>query len=136
MKTFIITKNETKLSPEYEFRQIDAKPAVVLGSIRIFESEIEPTLEQMVKSFESSDIPASIANWRAKAIIAIAGLTEAVENAIQLMPEPQKTITLSAWYGGAELARYGSTVQSLAEHLSLTSDQLDEMFRQAAELQI
>ena len=79
-------------------------------------------------------VPGEIANWRAKAVLGLAGMLPAVEKALNAMPEPARTIALAAWNGGADLARNGPTVLAIAPVLNLTDAQVDDMFRQAAAL--
>lgn len=81
-------------------------------------------------------VPGEIANWRAKAVLELAGLLTAVEAALDAMPEPARTVALAAWNGGADLARNGPTVLALAPVLNLTDAQVDDMFRQAAALEV
>jgi len=81
-------------------------------------------------------VPTEIANWRAKAVLELAGLTAQVAAIMGAMSEPQKTVVLAAWDGGAPLVRNGATVTALAAALSLTSEQVDAMFVQAAALNV
>ena len=81
-------------------------------------------------------VPGEIANWRAKAVLELAGLLVGVETALDAMPEPARTVALAAWNGGAALARNGPTVLALAPALGLTDAQVDDMFRQADALEV
>ena len=81
-------------------------------------------------------VPGEIANWRAKAVLGLAGMLPAVENALNAMPEPARTVALAAWNGGADLARNGPTVLALSATLGLTDAQVDDMFRQASALEV
>jgi len=83
-----------------------------------------------------NSIPFEIANWRAKAVLELAGLTSQVASIMAAMSEPQKTIVLAAWEGGAPLVRNGATVTALATAMELTSEQVDAMFVQAATLKV
>ena len=77
-----------------------------------------------------------IENWRAKAVLSLAGLLPAVEAALAAMPEPERTVALYAWNGGAPLDRHGSTVLAIATALALTDAQVDAMFAQAASFEV
>jgi hypothetical protein len=81
-------------------------------------------------------VPAAIENWRAKAVLSIAGLLPAVEAALQAMPEPGRTVALAAWTGGAEIHRQGPTVAAAIAALQLDAAQVDAMFIQAAALEV
>jgi hypothetical protein len=85
---------------------------------------------------ELTATPETIANWRAKAVLALAGFIPAVEAALDGMAEPARTVARYAWDGGADFARTGPTVLALAAALGLTDAQLDAMFSQAASLQV
>ena len=69
-------------------------------------------------------------------MLGLAGLLPAVEAALDAMPEPARTVAIAAWNGGADLARSGPTVLALSTTLGLTDDQVDDMFRQAAALEV
>ncbi len=81
-------------------------------------------------------VPDAIANWRAKAVLKLHNLLTPVETALNALPEPQKTVALTAWEGNADFVRNGPTVLSLAQTLSLTDEQVDAMFIQAAALEV
>lgn len=82
------------------------------------------------------EVPRVIANWRAKAVIELHGLTAQVEAALAAMEGEAGITARAAWNGNADFARHGATVTALATTLSLTSTQLDAMFIQAAALEV
>lgn len=73
-------------------------------------------------------VPLEIQNWRAKAVLGQMGLIPQIEAAIDAMPEPQRTVVLTAWNGDAKLARRGETVVALAALLGLTPQAVDDLF--------
>ena len=77
-----------------------------------------------------------VANWRAKAVLALSGLLPMVEQAITSMEGDAGVVARYAWDGGADFARNGPTVLALAAALQLTDEQLDAMFTQAASLEV
>ena len=79
-------------------------------------------------------VPREIPNWRAKVVLHGMGLLPAVEAALQSLPEPARTIANLAWNGDAKIARTGALVATIAGILGLTDQQLDTLFRHAAEL--
>lgn len=81
-------------------------------------------------------VPSTIANWRAKAVIELHGLTSQVEAALAAMEGETGITARAAWNGNADFARHGATVTALATTLSLTPAQLDAMFIQAAALEV
>lgn len=81
-------------------------------------------------------VPREIANWRARAVLELAGLLPAVEAAIAGMGGPDGIVVRHAWQSGAPLARKGPTVSALAPALGLSDEQVDAMFIQAAQLAV
>jgi hypothetical protein len=79
-------------------------------------------------------VPTSVANWRAKAIAEILGLTEQVNTIIDAMPGPEGIVMRHAWYGGGDVTR--ALIDSFAPQLDPvpTSEQIDAWMIQAAEL--
>lgn len=81
-------------------------------------------------------IPKVISNWRAKAIIEINGLTSQVEAALAAMTGNAGVVARAAWNNNADLDRNGATVTALASSLGLTPEQVDQMFIDAASLEV
>lgn len=82
------------------------------------------------------EVPRSIPNWRARAVIELNGLTAQVEQAIEAMTGPEGVVARFAWNGNADFERNGTTVTALANALGLSDAQIDNMFIQAAQLTI
>jgi hypothetical protein len=81
-------------------------------------------------------VPSEIANWRARAVLEIAGLLPTVDAAIAALTGDAGIVARSAWNSGAPLARNGPTVLSLSSALGLSSAQVDAMFLQAESLDV
>jgi hypothetical protein len=81
-------------------------------------------------------IPREIANWRARAVLELAGLHEQVDFLINSMSGPEGVIVRNAWQTAAPLARRGPTVSALAPALGLSEEQVDAMFIQAEALSV
>lgn len=81
-------------------------------------------------------IPNEIANWRARAVLEIAGLLPTVDAAIAALNGDAGIVARSAWNSGAPLARNGPTVLALSSALGLSSAQVDAMFLQAESLDV
>jgi hypothetical protein len=81
-------------------------------------------------------IAREIANWRARAVLELAGILGTVEAAISAMDGPAGIVVRNAWQSGAPLARRGPTVSGLAPALGLTEEQVDQMFIQAEALSV
>lgn len=89
-----------------------------------------------VPRVEAPYVPTEIANWRARAVLEIAGLLPTVEALITAMEGEAGVVVRTAWDRGSPLVRDGATVTALAAQLGLTSEQIDAMFIQAAALQV
>jgi len=107
---------------EWVLHVLGNDPAATLQAL--LDNETQPTLPTRV--------PREVELWQAKAVMSAQGMIEAVEAAIDAMPEPQRTDVGFAWAGNARLARRGPTVAALAPALGLTSDQVDAWFVAAA----
>jgi hypothetical protein len=84
--------------------------------------EIEPALP----------VPESVALWQARAALASAGLLEKAQAAIAAAPAAVST----AWEYGNTISRASPTIAALGEALGLSSAQIDDLFRQAAAIQV
>jgi predicted ribonuclease toxin of YeeF-YezG toxin-antitoxin module len=117
----------------------DAKDKEHADEIEKLNTEHKTALDALnAKLAEALNPPAreTIANWRAKAVLALAGLTADAESAIDALDDPQRTVIRAAWDGDAEFARDGQTVTALAASLGLSDEQLDGMFAQATALEV
>lgn len=81
-------------------------------------------------------VPYEIANWRARAVLEIAGLLATVETTLDALPGNDGIIARAAWSSGAALVRTGPTVIALAAALALAPEQVDALFVQAAALEV
>ena len=81
-------------------------------------------------------VPVEIANWRARAVLEIAGLLATVETALDALPGNDGIIARAAWSSGAALVRTGPTVIALAAALALAPEEVDALFVQAAALEV
>lgn len=79
-------------------------------------------------------IPSEIANWRARAVLEIAGLLPKVDAAIASLDGAAGIVARTAWHSGASLVRHSPTVLAMTSALNLTSDQVDALFVQAEAL--
>lgn len=95
----------------------------------------EPTPEPAPEPIPEP-VPYEISLWRAKAVLAASGLLETVEAMIVALPAPDGDIVRLAWNNAAPLVRDGATIAALAPQMGLTDEQIDNMFRQAANLTV
>jgi hypothetical protein len=114
--------------------------ASILGSVNAAALARIAELEAEIAALQSSATePAptdSIKAWQAKAVLSLMGLLTAAETAIESLDEPQRTIIKSAWDNNADFPRQSPTILSLAVALSLSEEQVNDMFEQAASLSV
>ena len=81
-------------------------------------------------------VPSEVPAWRLHAVAEIAGLSGAIGTALSSLTGPAKIVAGAAWYQGNTIERHSATVVALGAALGLTSQALDELFIQAASLQV
>jgi len=80
-------------------------------------------------------VPFDVPTWRLRAILAINNKEQDVENAINQLPEPNKTIAKRAWDFGSNTERSSQTVLFIKGALGLTDEEVDNYFIDAKNLQ-
>lgn len=88
---------------------------------------IDPSLEQKV-------IPSFVSMRQARLALLQQGLLSQVQTAIASLPSPQKEAAEIEWEYATEVRRDSSLVKNLSVGLSLTEQQLDELFTLASTL--
>ena len=82
-------------------------------------------------------VPQSMTAWQARAILEMEGLLTQVESAIAGLDEgPVKIIIKSAWENNAEFKRSSLAIDGISKSIGLTSEQVDELFRKGAAIQV
>ena len=79
--------------------------------------------------------PLTVPTWRLRAVLAIDGKETDVQNAIDTLPEPNKTIAQRAWDYGSNTERTSQTVVFIKGVLNLTDEEVDNYFIAANELE-
>jgi hypothetical protein len=85
--------------------------------------------------------PDEVAAWRLHAIAALTPhgditLADAIDGLINSLTEPDRTVIHASWHRGTVVRRDSPTVLSLAAELALEPADLDNLFRQAAAIQV
>jgi hypothetical protein len=84
----------------------------------------------------NNPVPASVPAWRIKAVADINGLTQSIESFLQNLPLEIKPAAVRAWTDGNIVERHSSTTLAVQAHLKLNDSQVDDWFRQAANLNV
>lgn len=79
-------------------------------------------------------VPDRVTMRQARLALHIAGILPQVQPAIDALPEPDKTVAQIEWDYSSEVFRNREFVNMLGGQLGLTSEQIDQLFIQAATL--
>lgn len=98
--------------------------------------EAETVNEQYIEDYINAPItiPAVLTMRQARLALLGAGLLGNVETAIAGLPSPLKEAALIEWEYSNEVQRHNGFVEQLAPLLGLTSQQIDALFIQAAQI--
>lgn len=80
------------------------------------------------------DVPQVVTMRQARLALLGAGLLQQVDQAINVLPEPQQSAARIEWDYSSEVHRDRDFVQQLGQALGLSDEQLDALFIQAAAL--
>jgi hypothetical protein len=79
-------------------------------------------------------VPVEVSNFQGRTMLRKAGLFDAVQDSINAIADPlEKAIAQDAFERGT-FSRNSALLASITAELNLTSEQVDEMFRQAVEI--
>lgn len=87
-----------------------------------------------ISEIEAPPVPVSVTMRQARLALLNAGMLAGVDAAIAALDEPQKSQALIVWEYSQEVQRQDGLVVLLAAALSLTAEQIDQLFIQAATL--
>lgn len=80
-------------------------------------------------------VPDRVNNSQMRAALAVAGLLAGIELFFNSLPEPDRTVARIGWDYGNEIYRVSPLVQAAQAALSLSDEQVDELFRTAAAIE-
>jgi len=81
-------------------------------------------------------VPSEVSAGRAKYVLRAAGLESKVIYALGQLPDPQRSMASALWNANEPFRRSGVLVSTIIEILpELTEEVVDELFRQAAEIE-
>lgn len=93
-----------------------------------------PIAEYEAPDPEPEPVPQSVTMRQARLALLSIGMLQAVDMAIDALPEPQRTAARIEWEYSQEVERNKEFVLLLAPALGLTDEQLDDLFRVAVTL--
>lgn len=77
-----------------------------------------------------------VANWKVKAVLKSMDLLTTIENALNSLSEPTKTIAGYAWEYSNEINQFSPTVQLIKQACNLTDEQVQNIFDTADAINI
>lgn len=107
------------------------------------ENPLQETVGWTVHDMNTEEIADFLAYWRsnvavtmrqARMALAQQGLLQTVEDAIELIPEPDKSVISIEWEYSAVVQRSSSWVGVLAPALGMNDEQMDDLFKLAGTL--
>ena len=93
--------------------------------------QVEPTAEQIEAALQAERASMRVSRFQARVALLDAGLLGDVETAIA----NADVITQMAWTEATEWRRNSPTIATIAEALSLTDEQVDNLFIEALKVQ-
>lgn len=77
-----------------------------------------------------------VALWKVRAILSVQGLLTKVDEEINKLPEPNKTLALMSWEYGTVISSDSPTVKFIQSVLGLTDEQVSSIFDSAESLKV
>jgi len=126
-----VTLNDECLETEVlidELLQVEmVKPYFNFDTREFYEGATPKEIEQAFRD----KTPAEVQLWRLRTILNLMNLIATIENALDQLPEPNKTAAKNVWNYGTTVERNSQTVLFIQSVTQMTDDQVDEIFQQA-----
>ncbi len=84
----------------------------------------------------ASVVPEEVYAWRLRLITQLEGLKGNIDSLLDQLEEPAQTIAREAWTAGVTIRRDSPLVAQLTTALSLTTEQVDNLFLEANAIEI
>lgn len=118
---------ETEILIDELLQIVMVKPYFNFDTRTFYEGATPGEIEQAFKD----KTPAEVQLWRLRTILNLMNLIVTIENALDQLPEPNKTAAKNVWNYGTTVERYSQTVLFIQSVTQMTNDQVDEIFQQA-----
>jgi hypothetical protein len=130
------TRYEVAPQPEYDIftQRVQLQDEVNSESLVYEWDVVELTAEEKSAFLQEWRKYASVTMRQARLALAQQGFLETVEDAIALIPEPDKSAISIEWEYSATVQRSSSWVGTLAPALGLSDEQMDDLFKLASTL--
>lgn len=112
----------------------DAPTVDSAHAARMLPAVVEADAVRVGWEIVSAPTPQSVPLWAFRAVLTVQGITPQVDGLIAALPEPQKTVAQVQWEFGNFIDRDHPLIVAMGAEIGLTPDQIDDVFRQAAQL--
>lgn len=101
------------------------------------EKWIEGATAEEIEAISAETVPEKITKLQLKIQLVRMGFDlQIIENAINTLPEPQKTFASLSWTEATNFYRDNDMIASIGQMLNLTSEQIDELFIEAEKIRL
>lgn len=94
------------------------------------------SIEEEILENNDKIVPNEVSLWKIKAKLKLLGFDQKINEIINNLEEPQKTILLTAWEYAYVIDRWSNTTIFLQNELKLTPNEVDQIFIEANEISI
>jgi hypothetical protein len=92
---------------------------------------VEPSELFTEEEVIQANTPLEVALWKLRFVLSQMNLEQSVSEALNTLPDPQKTAANYIWNYGNSIDRHSSTIAFLQQSLGLSNIQVNQMFIQA-----
>ena len=101
------------------------------------EKWVEALTAEEIEAISIETVPEKITKLQLKVQLVKMGFDlQIIENAINTLPEPQKTLAFLSWTEATNFYRDNDMIASVGQMLNLTSEQIDELFIEADKIRL
>lgn len=92
---------------------------------------VEPSELFTEEEVIQANTPLEVALWKLRFVLSQMNLEQSVSEALNTLPEPQKTAANYIWNYGNTIDRHSTTIAFLQAHLGLSDTQVNQIFIQS-----
>lgn len=92
---------------------------------------VEPSELFTEEEVIQANTPLEVALWKLRFVLSQMNLEQSISEALNTLPEPQKTAANYIWNYGNAIDRHSATIEFLKSYLGLSDTQVNQIFIQA-----
>ncbi len=81
-------------------------------------------------------VPQTVTMAQARIALQAAGKLATIQTGLEALPEPQRTVALTAWEYAPTVSRTGSLVSTLSVQFGMSEEELDALFAAAGAIEL